>query len=65
MREHFGIFGRSGKLQGVRKKIAPLYQEKVAVHCQEFKGINEQSKCESVSIYLFLVIEGKPEICNS
>ena len=46
MREHFGIFGRSGKLQGVRKKIAPLYQEKVAVHCQEFKGINEQSKCE-------------------
>ena len=40
-----------------------LYQEKV--HCQEFKGINEQSKYESVSIYLFLVIEGKPEICNS
>ena len=64
-RKHFEIFGGSGKLQGITKKIAPLYQEKIAVHCQESKGINEQSKYKSVPIFLFLVIEGKPEICNS
>ena len=29
-------------LQCIRKEIAPLYQEKIAVQCQEFKGINEQ-----------------------
>ena len=38
MREHFGIFGGGLKLQGITKKSTPVSHEKIAGHCQEFKG---------------------------
>ena len=66
MREHFGIFGGGLKLQGVTKKNPPLYLRKKLSGTAGNLKVNEQSKYKSVPIlFLFLVIEGMPEICNS
>ena len=67
MREHFGIFGGGLKLlQGITKNIPPLYLRKKSPGTAGNLKVNEQSKYKSVPIlFLFLVIEGKPEIYNS
>ena len=65
MREHFGIFGGGLKLQGITKKSTSISHEKLPGTARNLK-VNEQSKYKSVQIlFLFLVIEGKPEICKS
>ena len=60
IREHFGIFGDHLKLQGIAKFHLSYMSRYINLK------VNYQSKHNSVPIYfLFLAIEGKPEICNS
>ena len=67
IREYFEILGDRSvlKLQGNTKKFQLYLRKKLPDNARNFK-VNEQCKYKSVAIlFLFLVIEGKPKICNS
>ena len=53
------------KLEGITKKIPPLYLRKKLVATVGNLKVNEQTKYKSVPIFLlFLAVERKPEIRN-